>query len=85
MQVFHHVKSVRIRSFSDPYLPTFGLNNKRYYDTFSRNVCLQVTAHIDIKIGHFPNLCELPENVNMKVTSRLLFDMKLFLKCFLQY
>ena len=58
------MKSVLIRSFSDPYFPTFGLNKKRYYDTFSRDVCLQVTAHIDIKIGSLPNLCELPENVN---------------------
>ena len=26
----HWVKSVRIRSFSDPYFPAFGLNTERY-------------------------------------------------------
>ena len=26
----HCVKSVRIRSYSDPYFPTFGLNTERY-------------------------------------------------------
>ena len=27
---FHYVKSVRIRSFSGPYFPAFGLNTERY-------------------------------------------------------
>ena len=26
----HHVKSVRIRSYSGPYFPAFGLNTERY-------------------------------------------------------
>ena len=26
----HHVKKVRIRSYSGPYFPTFGLNTERY-------------------------------------------------------
>ena len=26
----HHVKSVRIRSYSGPYFPVFGLNTERY-------------------------------------------------------
>ena len=27
----HCVKNVRIRSYSGPYFPTFGLNTKRYF------------------------------------------------------
>ena len=30
VSVFHSVKSVRIRSFSDPYFPAFGPNTERY-------------------------------------------------------
>ena len=26
----HYVKSVRVRSFSGPYFPTFGLNTEKY-------------------------------------------------------
>ena len=29
-ELHHHVKSVRIRNFSGPYFPAFGLNTKRY-------------------------------------------------------
>ena len=29
------VKSARIRSFSGPYFPAFGLNTEKYGDTFS--------------------------------------------------
>ena len=32
---FHCVKSVRIRSFSGPYFPAFGLNTERYGVSFS--------------------------------------------------
>ena len=28
---YHYVKSVRIRSYSDPHFPAFGLNTERYY------------------------------------------------------
>ena len=37
----HCVKSVRIRSYSGPYFPTFGLNtdqNNSAYEYFSRSV-----------------------------------------------
>ena len=31
MTVFRSWKSVRIRSYSGPYFPAFGLNTKRYF------------------------------------------------------
>ena len=33
LDVSHCVKSVRIRSFSGPYFPTFGLNTERYSES----------------------------------------------------
>ena len=33
----HWVKSVRIRSFSDPHFPAFGLNTERY----GVSICIQ--------------------------------------------
>ena len=34
---FHCVKSVRIRSYSGPHFPAFGLNKNCEYKHFSRN------------------------------------------------
>ena len=39
----HCVKSVRIRSFSGPYFPVFGLNTERY----------EVPLHIQSKAGKY--------------------------------
>ena len=37
MKIHHCVKSVRIRSYSDPYFPSFGLNTERYSVYLSPN------------------------------------------------
>ena len=44
VQIIHCIKSVRIRNFSGPYFPAFGLNMARYY----------VSPHIQFKCGEIP-------------------------------
>ena len=44
----HWVRSVRIRSFSGPHFPTFGLNTERYALTMREN-----TNQKNSEYGHF--------------------------------
>ena len=46
----HYVKSARIRSFSGPHFPTFGLNTGRYSVRMREN-----TDQKNSEYGHFPH------------------------------
>ena len=46
---YHYVKSVRIRSFSSPYFPAFGLNTDRY----------SLSLHIQSKCRDIGSICSI--------------------------
>ena len=58
----HFVKSVRIRSYSSPYLPGFGLNTKRYSASFRLPSSSQV-QEITNQTDNFYSVLVLPLKV----------------------
>ena len=45
--MLHCVKNVRIRSYSGPYFPAFGLNTERYeVSLFSQSKCGKIRTRI---------------------------------------
>ena len=73
MQNIHCVKSVRIRCFSEPYFPAFGLNTERYFVSLriyseigkirTRKTPNKVTFHavvITTKLTHFMSMFKRP-------------------------
>ena len=54
MEKYHCVKSVRIRSFSGPYFPAFGLNMDRYRVSLQNSVRMRENTDQDnSEYGHF--------------------------------
>ena len=54
MEKYHCVKSVRIRSFSGPYFPAFGLNMDRYRVSLQNSVRMREnTDRKNSEYGHF--------------------------------
>ena len=53
---YHCVKSARIRSFSVPYFPTFGLNTERYLVIYKlkRGQNIQALPFLSINNGLHP-------------------------------
>ena len=63
----HFLKSVRIRSFSSPYFPAFGLNTQRY----SVSLCFQFECR-RIQTRKSPNTGTFQEVKNREIDSNLL-------------
>ena len=71
------VKSVRVRSFSDPIFPAFGLNTKRYSVSLriqskcgkirTRNTPNTDTFHSVIFIRRFPALIKSEKGIKIKL------------------
>ena len=50
----HCVKNVRIRSYSGPYFPAFGLNTKRYSVSLRTQCeCVKIRTRITPNMGTF--------------------------------
>ena len=64
----HCVKSVCIRSFSDPYFPTFGLNTERYSVSICRYSVrmMENTDQKNCECGHF-----LSSNIHKIITQKV--------------
>ena len=73
----HFVKSARIRSYSGPYFPAFGLNTERY----SVSLCIQHSVRIlenadqnNSEYGHFLRSANKENLSSPALTSRKLFS-----------
>ena len=61
----HRVESVRIRSYSGSYFPTFGLNTERYRVQSISPCSVQMrenTEQINSEYGHFLRSAKLEKN-----------------------
>ena len=77
---YHCVKSVRIRSYSGPYFPTFGLNTDRY------SVSVRMRENMDQNNSEYEHflrsvyVCfrEIVETWNNMICEKMFFEFSIF-------